>query len=172
VIYSDDHGKTWQLGGTTPYGTENECEVVELTDGRMMLNMRNYDRTVHARQVAFSEDGGLTWKDQRHDETLIEPTCQASIRRFRWPEGNESGVILFSNPASKTGRKNMTIRASVDDGTSWPVARRIHAGGSAYSCLVVLLDGRIGCLYEADGYERVVLATFGFDWLVDRKGQQ
>ena len=33
VIYSDDHGETWRLGGVaTP--DVNECEVVELADGR------------------------------------------------------------------------------------------------------------------------------------------
>ena len=39
VIFSDDHGQTWQLGGSTDYGM-NECAVVELTDGTLMLNSR------------------------------------------------------------------------------------------------------------------------------------
>ena len=86
VIYSDDHGKTWKLGGSTPQHQVNECEVVELAGGRLMLNMRNYDRAKKNRQVAFSDDGGLTWKDQRFDEALIEPICQAAIERYRWPE--------------------------------------------------------------------------------------
>ena len=30
----------------------NECEVVEQANGRLMLNMRNYDRTQRQRQVA------------------------------------------------------------------------------------------------------------------------
>jgi|GEM_PF-71112 len=167
VIYSDDHGKTWQPGGTTPAGMVNECEVVELAGGRLLLNMRNYDRSVHARQIAFSGDGGLTWQDQRYAKTLIEPICQASIRRARWPKGNEPGVILFSNPASKKGRKNMTVRASTDDGATWPVRRQIHPAGSAYSCLVVLTDGRIGCLYEADDYRRIIFASFSYAWLTE-----
>lgn len=45
VIYSDDHGRTWALGGSTPEHQVNECEVVELTGGRLLLNMRNYDRS-------------------------------------------------------------------------------------------------------------------------------
>jgi sialidase-1 len=73
--------------------------------------------------------------------------------------------MLFFNPASKKNRMHMTIRASVDDGATWPVARRIHAGGSAYSCLVVLADRRIGCLYEADDYQRIVFASFSYAWL-------
>ena len=44
IIYSDDQGKSWQLGGSTPQHQVNECEAVELADGRLMLNMRNYDR--------------------------------------------------------------------------------------------------------------------------------
>ena len=58
VIYSDDHGQTWKLGGSTPRDQVNECEVVELAGGRLMLNMRNYDRAQRTRQVAISDDGG------------------------------------------------------------------------------------------------------------------
>src|ERR1039458_7872928 len=41
VIYSDDHGKTWHLGGTTDSNTD-ENQLVELADGSLMLNIRNY----------------------------------------------------------------------------------------------------------------------------------
>ena len=86
VIFSDDHGATWALGGSTPQHQVNECEVVEISGGRLLLNMRNYDRTHKARQVATSDDGGLTWGDQRFDLTLVEPTCQAAIERFEGAE--------------------------------------------------------------------------------------
>ena len=166
VIYSDDHGETWALGGSTPQHQVNECEVVELADGELMLNMRNYDRSQRTRQVAASTDGGATWTGQRHDETLIEPICQASIRRARWPKDEEPGLILFSNPASREGRVKMTVRASVDEGRTWPHARVLHTGGSAYSCLVALPDGDLGCLYEADGYRRIVFARFDLEWIL------
>lgn len=164
IIYSDDHGETWRLGGRTPDHQVNECEAVELADGRLMLNMRNYDRTKKNRQVAISEDGGLTWKDQRFDPLLIEPICQASITRYRWPgEENEPGVILFSNPASNDKRVNMTVRASFDEGRSWESSKVLHAGPSAYSSLAVLANGEIACLYEAGEkhpYESIVFARF------------
>ncbi len=35
VIYSDDRGQTWRLGARTPRHHFNECEVVELPDGRI-----------------------------------------------------------------------------------------------------------------------------------------
>ncbi len=161
VIYSDDHGNTWRLGGRTPDHQVNECEVVELADGRLMLNMRNYDRDKKYRQVAFSEDGGMTWKDQAFDTELIEPICQASITRHRWPSGDVPGAIAFSNPASKDQRVNMTVRASFDEGRSWSASTVLHTGPSAYSSLAVLPDGQLACLYEAGEkhpYESIVFA--------------
>ena len=158
VIYSDDHGESWQLGGSTPEHQVNECEVVELTGGRLMLNMRNYDRAKRRRQVATSTDGGATWTDQRHDENLIEPICQASIRRLDWPEGDRPGILLFSNPASEKSRERMTLRASYDEGKTWHLERLLYEGASAYSCLVVLAGGDVGCLFEVDGYERILFA--------------
>jgi sialidase-1 len=72
VIYSDDGGQTWQLGGSTPEHQVNECEVVELAEpqGRLMLNMRNYDRSNRTRQTALSDDGGATWHSQKHDHRV------------------------------------------------------------------------------------------------------
>jgi len=117
--------------------------------------------------VSISNDGGATWSPVRHDAALIEPVCQASIRRLRWPEGDEPGVILFSNPASTNKRVNLTVHASYDDGKTWPASRTLYAGPSAYSCLVAMPDGQIGCFYEADGYKRLEFATFDLSWLAD-----
>lgn len=160
IIYSDDHGQTWKLGGSTPQHKVNECEVVELSDGTLLLNMRNYDNARRARQTALSADGGLTWTNQQLDAHLIEPICQASIKRTADKAGKP--VLIFSNPASPRGRVNMTLRASFDDGQTWPVARVLHPGPSAYSSLAILPDGRILCLYEAgekNAYETISLAS-------------
>jgi sialidase-1 len=171
IIYSDDHGNCWRLGGTTPKAQVNECEVVELSDGRLLLNMRNYDRSIKSRQIAFSEDGGLTWQEQRFDRALIEPRCQAAIERGRWPAGDRSGVILFSNPAHESKRVNMTVRASYDDGQTWPDTKVVYAGPSAYSDLAVLADGQVACLYEAgltSAYESIMFCRFPLDALRGR----
>ena len=117
--------------------------------------------------VCFSDDGGISWHDQRHDATLIEPICQASIRRVSWPAGDQPGIILFANPASTTKREKLTVRLSCDDGQTWPYAKEIYSGSSAYSCLVELPDKSGGCFYEADGYRRIVLAHFSLNWLTN-----
>jgi sialidase-1 len=184
VIYSDDHGQTWKLGGKTADGC-NECQAVELADGRLMLNIRNSDRSEKHRQVSISDDGGLTWSEPYRDETLIEPVCQASIFRYRWPAAaaqraadrraaessrdGGTGEILFSNPAS-TRRERMTVRMSTDEGKTWAHSRVLWEGPAAYSCLGRLADGTILCLHEAgekSPYEKILLSRFSADWLKD-----
>ncbi len=170
VIYSDDHGRTWRLGGSTPTDQVNECQVVELADGRLMLNMRNYDRRQKHRAVSISEDGGMTWGPVQHDPVLIEPICQASFIRYTCADDEGKNRLLFSNPAHTDQRVNMTLRVSYDEGQTWPVGKSLHSGPSAYSDLAVLPDGTIGCLYErgtAHPYEQIVLARCRLDWLTD-----
>jgi sialidase-1 len=161
VIYSDDGGKSWKLGGEA--GPQcNECQAVELSGGGLMLNMRSY-RGTNRRLVATSADGGLTWSEPVEDPDLVEPVCQASIVR----SPGDKGGLVFSNPASKK-RERMTVRLSPDDGKTWPASRVLHDGPAAYSCLAVLPDGGIGCLYERGDkgpYETITFARMSIDWL-------
>lgn len=168
VIYSDDHGKSWHMGGG-PEGNMDECQVVELRDGSVMLNMRS-NRGKGRRGVSISKDQGLTWSPIVDDPTLVEPVCQASIIRYESPANPSRTPLLFSNPASekKDDRRLMTVRLSNDGGKTWPASRLINEGRSAYSCLAVLPDGSIGCLYEAWPTRHtgtIRFARFSLDWL-------
>jgi len=147
-IYSDDHGLTWNLGGSTPQDQVNECTVAELSDGKLILNMRNYDRSQKSRKVAYSEDGGLSWGDIASDRTLIEPICQASMLMVNSAE-NDVPILLFLNPADKKERQKICLRTSMDEGTSWKGSLVLHKGPGAYSDLAQLSDGNIACFYEA-----------------------
>jgi len=162
VIYSDDGGRNWQLGGSA--GPDcNESTVVELSDGTLMLNMRSYARR-NRRAVSLSRDGGLTWSPPQLDEALVEPVCQASLIRFG---KKRPAVLLFSNPAA-TQRVNMTVKLSQDGGKSWNASRTIHPGPSAYSNLVELKGDTVGLLYERGDkgpYERITFARFTLRWL-------
>jgi hypothetical protein len=111
--------------------------------------------------VALSRDGGTSWGKLRFDKTLIEPICQGSFLRYATKGDTGPDRLLFSNPASKAKRERLTVRLSRDDGKTWPVARLLHKGPSAYSCLTVLSDGSIGCLYEGgekNAYEKIIFA--------------
>jgi sialidase-1 len=164
TIYSDDHGKSWKLGGTTPQDQVNECTVAELPGGRVILNMRNYDRSQKSRKIAFSTDGGKSWGDITSDRALIEPICQASLLTvFAEEEGKHA--LYFLNPAHEEKRQNLTLRTSLDEGTSWTDSQVLQAGPSAYSDLTQLSNGNLGCLFEAGSsspYEGIVFREVSF----------
>jgi sialidase-1 len=95
IVYSDDGGATWRLGGEFGPGCD-EPAVVELPDGRMYVNARNQaPGEVGRRAYALSGDGGLTFSPRQVDATLIEPTlwsgCQASMVRYSEPRTGVSG---------------------------------------------------------------------------------
>lgn len=163
TIASEDGGATWTAGGIAGE-VWNECQVVELADGALLLNMRNHGTKNRRRGVSISRDGGRTWSTAVNDDALPEPVCQASLLRAGW----EPGVLLFSNPADEKARVRMTVRMSLDDGRQWPKARVLHEGPAAYSCLAMLPSGEGACLFEAgesNAYERIVFSRFGLDSL-------
>jgi sialidase-1 len=162
VLYSDDSGKTWKVGGVVGPAC-NECQVAELSDGSVLLNMRSY-LGHNVRQVAVSKDGGLTFAKPTEDTALIEPVCQASLIAY---PGKRAG-LLFANPASKK-REKMTVRLGDAMGKKWTHARELDAGPSAYVCLAALPDGGIGCLYERgkkNPYEEITFARFSLGWVM------
>lgn len=171
VILSEDGGASWKIGGIEEKRTD-ESTVLELSDGSLYHNMRSY-RGKNRRAISHSRDKGQTWAPVTEDETLIEPVCQASVLRLSTATSGGKNRVLFSNPASKK-RENLTVRLSYDECKTWPVAKALWPGPSAYSDLVVLGDRSIGCLYErgASNYrENLTFARFTLEWLTDGKDQ-
>lgn len=159
VLISDDHGETWRKSESIRPGA-NESQVVELTDGTLMMNMRSYNDE-YSRAIATSTNGGETWSDIEHDHQLVESKVQASIFRYGEYEGEE--MILYANPAVPIGRTHMTIKTSFDDGKTWSNSKLIYSGQSAYSSLTKLPNGNIGLFFEAGDdkrYERMTFVSF------------
>ena len=159
VVYSDDHGKTWQAGAPTEGGF-NETTAVELDNGDVMLNSRLHGPATSSknhRGVAISRDGGNTFYRQYFDKTLIEPRCQGALTRVRWAKDGKPGVIAFSNPAYPW-RTHVMVRYSYDDGKSWPAGRMIYPHTSAYSAVTTLPDGRVAVMLEKDWWGSLGLA--------------
>ena len=158
IIYSDDGGSSWNIGGITPQDQVNECSVAEIGKGKLILNMRNYDRTQMNRKISISNDYGESWGDIYDDKALVEPICQASILRYSF-KGYGRNDLLFINPADKNKRLNMTLRLSNDLGRTWKAEFLLHEGPSAYSDITKLRNGNVGCLFEAgknSPYEGIV----------------
>jgi len=121
VIFSDDHGQSWHAGAMVDAATD-ESQVVELTEGVVMLNARS-NRGRWCRYVATSGDGGQTRETQGDELALPETQCQASLvaRDHAAPAGLEHW-LLFSNPANPgpwAACTRLTVRLSCDLGATW-----------------------------------------------------
>ncbi|MSO22535.1 MAG: exo-alpha-sialidase [Acidobacteria bacterium] len=165
VIYSDDHGKSWKLGGTVGDNAD-ESAVVESSDGSLLINMRS--ALGRNRLVSRSGDQGASWSPIEADPALIEPPCQASILRFSSKSRTSKSRILFSNPADGAKRVTLTVRVSYDEGKTWPVLKLLCEAPSAYSALAVLRNHTVGCLYETGSslpYDMIRFAQFNLEWL-------
>ena len=136
LIYSDDHGDTWQRGESPNDGREldgetlsaetisedkqmlTESQVIELPTGELRYYLRNHyglQRTA----VTTSTDGGETWGEVTFDMALVDPICQSSV--VLYPDQGDGKVrVLFSNPADEKTRVKGTIRLSEDGGKTWP----------------------------------------------------
>lgn len=179
VIFSDDHGRTWRVGGIVDEGT-NESMALETADGWLYLNCRN-KRTLEMngetgvgnyRAVAWSADGGESFTPIVHDAALPEPICQASVARLSDTRHHDRNRVLFANPGTCEERRAMTVRLSYDECRTWPVARLLHGGPAAYSDLCVTADMTICCFYERGEerpYERLTLARFNLAWLTEER---
>ncbi|WP_195514680.1 exo-alpha-sialidase [Paraclostridium bifermentans] len=174
VIYSDDHGETWNMGespndgrdlGDGSFGNSQtmtggleltECQAVEMPNGQLKLFMRNTGSYV---RIATSFDGGATWDSEVYEDTnLPEPYCQLSVMNYSKKIDGQDAIV-FANPKG-TGRTNGTVRFGIikQNGThsngepryefEWKYNKLVKAGTYAYSCLTELPNGDIGLFYE------------------------
>ncbi|MBM80732.1 MAG: hypothetical protein CMJ78_09080 [Planctomycetaceae bacterium] len=144
VIYSDDHGVTWQRSTTIGDNT-SEAHIAEQSSGVLIMDTRTVVGT-KLRTWAKSKDGGKTWSRPYFNKALFDPHCEACLLPL--PEDvNSQHVWLFSNPTGPR-RHNLTLRVSLDQGHTWSKSQLIQAGDSQYSSLAQLPEGKVGCLYD------------------------
>ena len=160
AFFSDDHGATWKLSSVIEYPGSNESTAAELSDGSVLMNMRNQSGDQKYRLVSKSTSGGQVWEKSSVETQLPDPVCQGSILNV--PMSKRKSVLFFSNLNSTTKRENLTVYKSVDDGTTWALFRVVDAGSAAYSDLVQTANKQIGALYEKDNYRKIVFIAFDF----------
>ena len=108
LIYSKDHGKSWEIG-TGAKSNTTEAQVVELKDGSLMLNMRDNRGRNHpeggTRSVAITRDLGQSWTEHPSSaKALVEPVCMASLIRTTYiNKTGKQDLLIFSNPAVPKG---------------------------------------------------------------------
>jgi sialidase-1 len=166
VLYSDDGGHSWQIGGIdTPLDgvvNPNETTAVELADGTIYFNTRDHRGTSPTNRAATtSRDGGASF-DRPYEPVsdLVAPIVQGAVFKLsRAADRHER--LVFSAPGHPSTRHDLTLRSSFDDGASWAESLVVHHGPAAYSDLVETSDRFLGVLYENGDqgtYERITFA--------------
>ena len=181
IIYSDDHGKTWHMGGgvndhrtlydgtvvdsstmSNYYAQNTESSVVQLNNGDLKLFMRGLTEDL---QVATSHDGGLTWDNNvdRYDvpDVYVQMAATHTVQ-------NGKEYILLAN-ANGPGRKNGYIRVArvEEDGQlTWLHHHLIQEGEYAYNSLQQIGPKEFGLLYEHHeaGGNPYTLSFKKFNW--------
>ncbi len=163
VLYSEDHGKSWQRSSFVP-GSGDEWQIVELAGGRLLMDIRQ--ETGASRSFATSEDGGRTWSTHRVGLPVSPVAC--AIERYTLKAaGDDRDRIIWTGPRGPE-RQNLVVRVSDDEGKTFPVERLIAAGNAAYSDLTVLKDRSVGVLWErgaAHGYQFITFTRLTREFL-------
>jgi len=147
ALYSDDHGAEWHAGEVVE-ATVNEAQIVELSDGRLLMSVRpnaNGDRL-----AALSSDNGEHWTKPT---PLFSSTRVAeAIERYTRKGAHDASRnrLLHTIPAGGPlgARSNLEVRISYDEGVSFGPSRKVYAGYAAYSDLVNIDSDQVGILWE------------------------
>lgn len=165
VLFSEDHGQTWQRGDFVPGDKGvDECQVVELADGSLALDMRQ--QTGPHRWISISQDGGKTWSKPRAGQT-VTPVCCAIERWTLRSAGDDRDRIVWTGPRGPE-RNNLTLWVSYDELTSFQNPRPVAEGPAAYSDLTVLPDKSLGILWESDNYKSITFSRVTLSWVEPR----
>ncbi|MGA7204203.1 MAG: sialidase family protein, partial [Specibacter sp.] len=166
--YSDDHGDTWTLGEFVAGANENK--VVCRSDGSLLLHSR---ATPH-RLTAVSTDGGHSYSLATPHAELPDPSDNGSVARFdglpnvtTFASPDTDGWLLATHNHDTLLRRNTVLKLSQDNGASWPFGVVLCPGSSEYSTAARLPDGRIGVLYERQGYQEIVFVSLDPQELLD-----
>jgi len=176
VIYSDDHGLTWHLGGgvdqTNPQNLyANESAVVEQSDGGVYMTIRVNNGSPY-RGYSRSYDGGLTWSDMLIDQQLTTFPVQASLLRVN------ADTVLLAAPDSLDGtRHQMTLWLSRDNMQTWTKTKTVFYGYAGYSDMTLVGEDTILLAYNrghatGGSAQSVGLARFTLEWLEDGEPYQ
>ena len=169
---SEDRGQTWkatELLDPSPYGNlADQCTLVQLRDGRLMVPLRSINEHIYRSSIYISSDDGRTWSrlsrftdhcPEPHLLELLSGRIVASLRYERnkvredrpalggcfYHEPSQRDKTIAGGPTA-VGRRvfqHTAITSSEDSGRTWSVPRLVTGALAQTGCLVRLSDGTL-----------------------------
>ncbi len=169
MLFSDDHGASWQIGGDVADNT-SECQIIERDSRTLLVNARTTVGTKRTQRI--SRDRGATWQAAEGLAELPENNCEGCIYSCFRSGSDGKFDWLFAHPLT-TSRAEVHVWLSEDGGKSWPSAQRIWVGPSAYTSMVRLPhSGLVGVLLECGTktiYDQIAFVKVAPEWLKAKK---
>jgi predicted neuraminidase len=123
VLYSDNQGQTWSRGGDVPMLGLVEPTIVELSDGSLLMYMRNQNSGMY-QYMSKSLDGGLTWSYPV--ATVPSPAAMAKLLKLK--DGNFVLAWPDVSAAGELPRHPFVIALSTDNTASWSSYLTLESG--------------------------------------------
>lgn len=167
AVYSDDHGVTWQRGAlVSPANLSNENTVVELADGRIMMDARANTNSNANRLNYYSTDGGSTWQGPPAAGQFAVSVHAATERFTLQSAGDDANRIIWTGPRNLDNyRHDLAVRTSYDEGTSFGSERLLYDGYSGYSDTTILANGNAGIFFETNEARSLSFTTVNKDFI-------
>ncbi len=161
IIYSDDHGATWNYakGPSAKKAAMSESQIVEMPDGTLRVYARSTGSKI---AEAMSFDGGQTWTEAAHVPGMTQPGwgSQLSVIRYGGLIEGKPALIMSSPAGVGNYRRDGRVKIGLITDTGkegsekykidWTYDYSVDSknAGFAYSCLSELPNHQIGLMYE------------------------
>jgi predicted neuraminidase len=116
---TDDLGKTWQYSNPVIGGIGIQATIAVSKDGSLSAYLRDNGPAPKRMQVTSSSDGGYSWSIAK-DTNIPNPGAGFDMTTL------ESGEWIMIYNETESGRHDLTVAISNDEGRSWKWKRKIE----------------------------------------------
>ncbi len=173
LIYSDDHGHTWERGKSCNdqrlfegelYHSQtltdkrldtNEAQVVELPDSTILLFAKSPFNGTGCVAVAYSKDGGCSFNSILRFDSALHSTDSLSIISYPY-KIDGCNALIYAGGDSISGSCNGSVKIGLlhkekDYRIEWHYSRLVKPGTFGHCSLSMITDKVVGLFYEGSG---------------------
>ena len=172
---TDDLGQTWQYSNPVMGGIGIQATIAVSKDGSLSAYLRDNGPPPKRMQVTTSSDGGYTWTIAK-DTEIPNPGAGFDMTTL------ESGEWVMIYNETESGRHDLTVAISDDEGKNWKWKRKIEyddrgeeATAFHYPAIIQDAGGVIHTVYSLhykdrgeSAHKTIKYASFPLEWVKEQ----